>query len=99
MRVVPAAAAFKGLDDSQADGVEEEGGETLATGRTCGHMSTYDKNLAERPGFEPGEQVYPTQRFSKPSLSAAQPPLRTCLHSTGRRGSVKDITATPAQGK
>ena len=32
--------------------------------------------MAERPGFEPGVEILSLQRFSKPSLSAAQPPLR-----------------------
>lgn len=31
--------------------------------------------MAERPGFEPGVEILSPQRFSKPSLSAAQPPL------------------------
>src|SRR3990167_9620110 len=40
------------------------------------NISLLNNFMAERPGFEPGVGILSLQRFSKPSLSAAQPPLR-----------------------
>ena len=41
--------------------------------------------MAERGGFEPPVR-FPVRRFSKPVLSAAQPPLRLRLHSACQTG-------------
>ena len=62
--------------DEPEDDAAEEGDVTLATGRTCGHLSTDGKNWRRGRDSNPGSGGYPRQRFSKPSLSAAQPPLR-----------------------
>ena len=39
-------------------------------------MTESPRIMAERQGFEPWEELYAPQRFSKPSLSTTQPPLR-----------------------
>jgi hypothetical protein len=46
----------------------------VGVGKTGLSAVTHDE--AERTGFEPVEEVYPPHRFSKPALSAAQPPLQ-----------------------
>lgn len=50
---------------------KEEAGKTEVVSRPAERLER-----AERTGFEPVEQVIPAHRFSKPALSATQPPLR-----------------------
>jgi len=58
---------------------KETGAVTLATTPTCGHLSTPDNNWRRGRDSNPGSRCEPTQRFSKPSLSATQPPLRPAV--------------------
>src|SRR5262245_51962540 len=48
----------------------------------------------ERTGFEPVEGVIPPHRFSKPALSAAQPPLQSLLGKVVEI--VFELSLTPA---